>query len=280
MTLFFLGDGGGGSSGGGGGSAGGGGGGGVNPSLLKLLTGGGGGAAGGGLMKALTGSCRSLNCLGALPISAPAPVAPSTPFAALMQSTLNAMGTKNAASFMNGLAQGMSKATNEYLSQIKSGGGDIIGGGPTSAIGASGPARGGGCKRSDLKCKRDKVFQIERSDLEKLLQQAQTRDKTSASTPSTSVKTSKKPNKQTSTSAKSRQQIGPIFGMEKLTSEQSGKKLKKLEKDAKGKLKEKQGSLQQNVLNTILASKAQSIKFGNGLKPSKIDILFYTNSVI
>ena len=76
------------------------------------------------LLKMLTGTCRGLECMNrAMPYIAPAQVAPSTPFAALMQSTLNTMGPKNAATFMNGLAEGMSKVTNEYLSKIESGGG-------------------------------------------------------------------------------------------------------------------------------------------------------------
>ena len=267
-------------------------------------------------MKMLTGSCRSLNCLAgaAMPYVAPAQLAPSTPFAALMQSTLNTMGPKNAATFMNSLAEGMSKVTNQYIQKLEAGGGlkppmiPVMGGGggggdaaapPLAATGRSGPERGGGLKRrrsnvaqqhhelallehnnnnNSNKKKRDKVFQIERSQLEKLLNQAQIKDQPQQQQASLKKKkeflttTNTITNPETSSSAAApngRQQIGPLPGAETLTSQQAGSKLKAMDKGAKGKLKESQGSLQQNVMNSILASKAQSIKFGNGLKPSK-----------
>ena len=272
-------------------------------------------------MKMLTGSCRSLNCLAgaAMPYIAPAQLAPSTPFAALMQSTLNTMGPKNAATFMNSLAEGMSKVTNQYLQKLEAGGGlkapmvPVISGGGVDAAplppatGRSGPERGGGLKKrrrskvplsgrrnaqqqlnlhheddsapfiqkENKKKKRNKVFQIDRSQLEKLLNQAQIKDQQPSLAKKKNVETStttaatKTGATESAVAPNGRQQIGPLPGAETLTSQQAGKKLKGMEKSAKGKLKESQGSLQQNVLNSILASKAQSIKFGNGLKPSK-----------
>ena len=228
-----------------------------------------------------------------MPYIAPAQLAPSTPFAALMQSTLNTMGPKNAATFMNSLAEGMSKVTNQYLQKMESGGsfkppmipvlssgGDAGGAPPPPATGRSGPERGGGLKRSNvsrqkdhpaiLSSKRNKIFQMERSQLEKLLSQAQFKDQQKQQQPS-------KKKTAGETAPKGRQQIGPLPGSETLTSEQAGNKLKAMDKGAKGKLKESQGSLQQNVLNSILASKAQSIKFGNGLKPSKKVCFVFSN---